>query len=179
MGRPERAAIMIAGAGIGGLTAAVALERRGHRIAVMERGDELSEAGAGITLWPNALAALDAIGLGAAIRQAGAAVVSGGIRTPEGSWLRRFNGRRLTAALGEALVVISRGELLATLASTLDPATITFGVAVDSYGPGRDDTVQGRLSGGTVIAAWGRIGADGTGSSVVRQLLRYRPIRAG
>ena len=170
MSTPEPATIVVAGAGIGGLTAAVALSRRGRRVTVVERRSGLSEVGAGITLWPNALAALDAIGVGAAIRDAGAAVMSGGIQTPDGSWLRRFDDRRLCEALGEALVVVGRGELLTVLASALGSPAIRFGIGVDSYTLGPQGALEVTLSDGTVISAEGLVGADGIGSSVAPQL---------
>ena len=47
--------IFIAGAGIGGLTAALTLAARGFRVVVMERAERLEEAGAGIQLSPNAV----------------------------------------------------------------------------------------------------------------------------
>jgi 2-polyprenyl-6-methoxyphenol hydroxylase-like FAD-dependent oxidoreductase len=166
----EQATIVVAGAGIGGLTAAVALTRRGRRVLVVERGDEVSGAGTAITLWPNALSALDVIGLGRSVRDLGAPVFSGGIQRADGSWVRRFDDRRLRHALGEALVVVHRGDLLAALSSALDPAMIRFGAGVESYRvvPGR--ALEVRLADGTVLAAAGLVGADGVGSSVARQL---------
>jgi 2-polyprenyl-6-methoxyphenol hydroxylase-like FAD-dependent oxidoreductase len=66
----ERLAIII-GAGIGGLTAAIALRRVGIEAHVFERTPELREAGAGISLWPNALLALRRLGVADAIEAAG------------------------------------------------------------------------------------------------------------
>ena len=54
--------IVIAGAGIGGLTAALALRRNGHEILVLEKASELSEVGAGLQLSPNACSVLHALG---------------------------------------------------------------------------------------------------------------------
>ncbi|QFT31643.1 3-hydroxybenzoate 6-hydroxylase 1 [Labrenzia sp. THAF82] len=51
--------VMIAGAGIGGLTAALALRQNGHSVIVMEKARELSEVGAGLQLSPNACSVLD------------------------------------------------------------------------------------------------------------------------
>lgn len=59
--------IAIIGGGIGGLTAALALARRGWRVDVFERAGELREAGAGVQLSPNAMKVLAALGLAAAL----------------------------------------------------------------------------------------------------------------
>lgn len=55
--------VVVAGGGIGGLTAAVALSRHGWRVTLCERAPALTGAGAGIVLAPNALRALDSIGV--------------------------------------------------------------------------------------------------------------------
>ena len=56
--------VVIAGAGIGGLTAALAIARQGFRVSVFEAADRLEEVGAGIQLSPNASRILIALGLG-------------------------------------------------------------------------------------------------------------------
>jgi len=61
--------VAIAGAGIGGLTAALLLARAGFHVEVFERHPALTEAGAGIQITPNAGRVLDAVGLGNAIAQ--------------------------------------------------------------------------------------------------------------
>jgi salicylate hydroxylase len=60
--------IIVAGAGIGGLTAALALARKGFRVVVCEQTQELSETGAGLQLSPNAARLLIELGLGDALR---------------------------------------------------------------------------------------------------------------
>src|SRR3984893_616954 len=57
-------AVLVAGGGIGGLAAALALARRGFPVKVLEQSQELGEIGAGIQLGPNAFAAFDALGVG-------------------------------------------------------------------------------------------------------------------
>lgn len=59
----KRFEITIIGAGIGGLSAAICLARKGHRIGVLERHKGLSEYGAGIQVTPNAVRILDNWGL--------------------------------------------------------------------------------------------------------------------
>jgi 3-hydroxybenzoate 6-monooxygenase len=56
--------VLVAGGGIGGLAAALALTRRGLRVKVLEQAPQLGEIGAGIQLGPNAFAAFDALGIG-------------------------------------------------------------------------------------------------------------------
>ena len=56
--------VLVAGGGIGGLAAALALTRQGMKVTVLEQSAELGEIGAGIQLGPNAFAAFDALGVG-------------------------------------------------------------------------------------------------------------------
>ncbi len=56
--------VLVAGGGIGGLAAALALVRQGFTVQVLEQAPEIGEIGAGIQLGPNAFHALDALGVG-------------------------------------------------------------------------------------------------------------------
>ena len=56
--------VLVAGGGIGGLAAALALVRQGFRVQVFEQAPEVGEIGAGIQLGPNAFHAFDALGVG-------------------------------------------------------------------------------------------------------------------
>ncbi len=56
--------LLVAGGGIGGLAAALALVRRGYRVRVLEQSPQIGEIGAGIQLGPNAFHAFDALGVG-------------------------------------------------------------------------------------------------------------------
>jgi salicylate hydroxylase len=60
--------VLVAGGGIGGLAAALALVRRGFAVKVLEQSSQLGEIGAGIQLGPNAFAAFDALGVGEGAR---------------------------------------------------------------------------------------------------------------
>lgn len=170
--------ILVVGAGIAGLATAAALQRDGHPVTVIEERTEAS-SGAGISIWPNALAALDEIGLGDAVRDAGGRVTAGAVRWRDGSWLRRPAPHRIVGALGEPLVVVQRSRLRDILAGALSPGTVHYGTAVaglqltadgvrvwfDADRSGQDRTVSAV------------IGADGTRSVVARHLNGALPDR--
>jgi 2-polyprenyl-6-methoxyphenol hydroxylase-like FAD-dependent oxidoreductase len=120
--------ILVIGAGISGLATAVALQRRGHDVTVIEERIDTS-SGAGISIWPNALAALDEIGLGEAVREAGGRVTAGALRWRDGTWLRHHARERLVKALGEPLVVIRRSALTKVLADALADGTVHTGLS--------------------------------------------------
>lgn len=61
--------IAVVGAGIGGLVAVAGLQGDGHEVTVFEQRDDAGAIGAGLTLFGNAFAALDAIGLGDPVRE--------------------------------------------------------------------------------------------------------------
>jgi 3-hydroxybenzoate 6-monooxygenase len=64
----SEAPVLVAGGGIGGIAAALALVRQGFRVKVLEQAAQLGEIGAGIQLGPNGFAAFDALGIGAVAR---------------------------------------------------------------------------------------------------------------
>jgi 2-polyprenyl-6-methoxyphenol hydroxylase-like FAD-dependent oxidoreductase len=160
--------ILVIGAGISGLATAVALQRRGHQVTVVEERTDTS-SGAGISIWPNALAALDELGLGDAVRGAGGRVTAGALRWRDGAWLRRPAHERLVRALGEPLVVIRRSVLTNVLADALADGAVHRGPSARELVTTADG-VRVTLSDSTTRAAAAVIGADGTRSVVARHL---------
>ena len=90
----SRGSALVAGGGIGGLAAAVALGRAGWRVTVLEQAPVFWEAGAGMMLTANGLAALDALGVGERVRDEGCAVRFAGVRRSDGRWLVEFPSGR-------------------------------------------------------------------------------------
>jgi 2-polyprenyl-6-methoxyphenol hydroxylase-like FAD-dependent oxidoreductase len=160
--------ILVIGAGIAGLATAVALQRRGHDVTVIEERTDTS-SGAGISIWPNALAALDEIGLGDAVRDAGGRVTAGALRWRDGTWLRHPAHERLVKALGEPLVVLRRSALTKALAGAVAEGTVHHGVSARGL-VATADGARVRLSDSSTLQAHAVIGADGTRSVVARHL---------
>ncbi|MFE7173344.1 FAD-dependent monooxygenase [Streptomyces sp. NPDC057616] len=167
--------VVVIGGGIGGLTAAVALHRRGRRVTVLERADSLEPVGAGISLAPNALRALDVIGLGDEIRELAAWQGDGGLRTPGGRWLSRSGADAAAERFGGPLVLLHRATLVAALAARLpDDAVRTAAGATlvdagDAGRPARVRTPDGEWEADLVVAA------DGIHSAVRRTLFPKHP----
>ncbi|MDH6194737.1 2-polyprenyl-6-methoxyphenol hydroxylase-like FAD-dependent oxidoreductase [Mycobacterium frederiksbergense] len=160
--------ILVIGAGITGLATAVALQRQGFDVCVAEARRDVTP-GAGISLWPNALAALDEIGLGDQVRGAGGRVTAGALRWRDGSWLRRPAAQRFTRALGEPLVVIRRALLTEILSGALHPGTVHYELTARDIVAGASG-VRVTFSDGSVREVAGVVGADGVESVVAGHL---------
>ncbi|KIZ51750.1 monooxygenase [Pseudomonas oryzihabitans] len=155
--------IIIAGAGMGGLTAALALQQAGHRVRLFERAQDLAPIGAALSIWPNGVKVLEQLGLGSAI-----AAVSGDMQTMsyhdhEGQLLTRFSLLPLYEAVGRPARPIARAHLQRLLLEAVGAEHVTLGVGCEGF---EQDT-----AGVTVLLGDGRreradllIAADGTHS---------------
>lgn len=118
--------IAVIGAGIAGLVAACSLQRAGHHVVVYEQRDEPNADGAGLTLFGNAFAALDAVGLGDVVRSISdnsLSTLHTGQRTPDGTWLTTIPPQ----TVGQ-LHTIHRVTLHNTLLGMLPPGSVRTGV---------------------------------------------------
>ncbi|WP_284042529.1 FAD-dependent monooxygenase [Actinoplanes sp. M2I2] len=130
--------VAIIGAGVGGLTTAIGLQRHGWEVAVFERAAAPAPVGAGLSLFANGFRALDLVGAGDAVR----AIAGPEQRLTAG--LRRSDGRRLTVTPPEALCelrVVHRADLHRVLADALEPGTVTYGKRVEGIPDGYDVVV--------------------------------------
>src|SRR5688572_23378429 len=119
--------VVVAGGGIGGLACAVALSRAGQPVRVLERQDAVADAGTALGMWPNALRALDALGLGDEVRQIGVPQTEAVFRRSDGRLLMKIDTtRRLT----EPVRLISRGALTKLLLGALPDSVVRTGVEV-------------------------------------------------
>ncbi|WP_332682353.1 FAD-dependent monooxygenase [Bosea sp. (in: a-proteobacteria)] len=159
--------ILIAGAGIGGLTAAIALARRGIPVAIAEKRTRFAEAGAGIQVSPNAGRVLEALDLGIALRRAAV--------RPEALAISRWQGGAPLlqmpfappapgATPSRALKRADLHQILLDAARTLPNIRWLIGrglVDCAETENGLTVTLAGESGGAETVEAMGLIGADG------------------
>ncbi len=123
--------IGIVGAGVGGLTAAIALQRQGHRISVYEQAGKFARVGADINLTPNAVRALDGLGLGVgeAVRRTGARPTFRISRDWDTSaeTSRLGMGDVAEQQYGAPQITIHRADVLAALTDAFPAEQVQFG----------------------------------------------------
>ena len=160
---------IIVGGGIGGLAAAVAFHQRGWQVEILERAPEFTEIGAGVSIQPNGLRALDALGLGDRLRSGGLADPPAGIRRASGGWLIRNDIDDLKRRFGQ-WATVHRAALVDLLRAAVPPQALRPGTEVCRVRS--DGTV--RHSGGTSTADL-VVGADGVHSVTRRSLWPHLP----
>ncbi len=106
---------LVAGAGIAGLSAAIAMSKAGHDVEVAERASELREIGAALSLWPNAIAALGHLGLAEQVKARSVEAPTASIRSQTGKTLVRFDTQAMRRALRGLPIVVLRADLQAVL----------------------------------------------------------------
>jgi 2-polyprenyl-6-methoxyphenol hydroxylase-like FAD-dependent oxidoreductase len=158
---------LIVGAGIGGLSAAIALRNRGWHVRVFEQAPSARELGFGLALAPNAMAALAGLGIADVVKERSYEPRRGDFRRPDGTLIKRLEmpansiGGPIRVALRQALHGALMEELGTDLIQLERRAT-----AFTDHG----DRVSVRFDNGTAIDGDVLVGADGAGSAIRRQL---------
>lgn len=174
---PKSARIAIAGAGIGGLTLAIALKRRGFNPKVFEKrpASQVPEEGIFLTLAPNGLNALRALGLDADVASAGIVTKGIALHNEHGKQIGFIDYAKHAESFGAPSVTIRRGTLLQVILNTAlaEGITVCFDRAVD----GVAETASGvDLRTGEITEGFDFIvAADGLRSQVRREALPGLP----
>jgi salicylate hydroxylase len=163
--------VLIAGAGIGGLTAALAIARRGFEVVLFEQAERLEEIGAGIQLSPNASRVLIALGLGATIESR--AVAPQELRVMSARTARLLARAPLAGSAqrdGAPYWMIHRGDLQAALLEAVratSAVTLRLGTRVDAFAFDGEDVMISAAGGQRGCAL---IAADGLWSGLRARL---------
>lgn len=176
--------VLIAGGGLGGLAAALALARKRRPTIVLEQAPQFGEIGAGIQIAPNAFHAFDVLGIGDEAR-------AGAVFVDELVLMDAISGERITAVplgeefrrrFGNPYAVVHRADLHDALLNACRRTGIVdlrINCRVESY---EQDAcgVAVRLGSGRTIEGCGLVGADGLRSAVRKQVVNDgEPIVSG
>lgn len=107
--------VIVIGAGIGGLTAGIALQQAGFEVEIYDRVRDLRPVGAGISLWSNGVKVLNRLGLGKQIAQIGGRMNRMQYRTKTGELLNDIDLLPLAESVGQRPYPVARADLQALL----------------------------------------------------------------
>jgi len=162
--------VAIVGGGLAGLTTAMALKSVGIEATVFEAAPELGEVGAAISISPQGVKALQAVGAGD--RVAAIANISKGMYTRDmysGEFLELSNRQDIATKYGAPYITVHRADMIDALAGGLDRKTVHLGHRLTGIAE-HGDRVELTFGNGVTMDADVVIGADGV-KSVVRQSL--------
>lgn len=169
--------IIIIGAGIGGMSAAIALERAGFETEVYEAVAEMKPVGAAISIWPNGVKCLNALGLKQPLR-----ALSGNMAwmayhdARSGAPLTRFSLAPLVQQTGEYPAPVSRAGLQAMLLDNYGRTRVRFGRRV-THAEQTSQGVTAFFADGSEAAGDLLVAADGTHSVLREAVLGERVTR--
>lgn len=170
---PFSTRIVIIGAGLGGLTAALALQKAGLRPLVLEQAPALGDVGAGISITPNASKALISLGLHDGLEQHGQAVPVQEIREgATGRLLKRIDRSDVRQRYGGAYYMMHRADLHAMMVAAVranDPDAILTGQKLTALEMAQDGVAL-TFGNGTQRRADVLVAADGSRSLVRSQV---------
>ncbi|PXX55554.1 2-polyprenyl-6-methoxyphenol hydroxylase-like FAD-dependent oxidoreductase [Nocardia tenerifensis] len=168
--------VLIAGGGIGGLAAALALQRSGFHPVVFERSESLRDGGAGLHIWTNGTLVLDHLGVADEVLKIAPRQDICRFGSHRGELYGAWDVGGFTEKYGRPTIAVERSVLHGVLGAALDGDVVRTGARVVGFT--QDEAgVTVRLADGGSITGDLLIGADGIHSAVRAQLLGDTPPR--
>ena len=172
-GAMDQLHVIIVGAGMGGLTAALALRQAGYGVEIYDRAPVLAPAGAGVSLWSNGIKVLSRLGLGPGVRAIGGGMQHMSYVSMAGELLTRFSLQPLVDTVGQRPYPVARTDLQRLLLDAVGAEHVRLGatcVAVEQSDGGATAVfADGHRANGDVV-----VGADGTHSIIRSAVLGER-----
>lgn len=168
--------VAIVGAGIGGLAAALAIRQAGLSVSVYDQASRLEPLGASLTLWPNAMRCLRALGVAEPLLRAGARILSTEARSLRGDMLACVPMQRFYDEAGEPGICVTRADVQRVLLDALGAEHVTLSRRLESLSQDAGGVAL-RFRDGAEARADLLIGADGLRSTVRRLLFDDGPPR--
>ncbi|AIX73798.1 monooxygenase [Pantoea sp. PSNIH4] len=159
---------IVIGGGIGGMCAALALEKSGYQTEVYEAVSEIKPVGAAISIWPNGVKCLNYLGLGEQLRALGGNMAMMAYHDfRQGEVLTRFSMQPLVESVGERPYPVARADLQAMLLNRYGAQRVHFGKRVSH--------IEQDASG---VTAWFTDGSDARGDFLIAADGTHSVIRA-
>lgn len=162
--------IAIIGGGIGGLCAAVTLQKQGYSVQVYEASSSFQPVGAGIGIGSNAMQALVEIGVGEQVFANGNVLHTQVFQNAKGKTLNTIDFGALKKRFGQENITIHRADLHRTFLEALKPNTIQYYkkcVNVEQ----NEDHITAYFEDGTEVSSDLLIAADGIHSPIRKKLI--------
>lgn len=167
---------LIIGGGIGGLTAAIALQKKGIRAIVFEQAPEIKEVGAGLIIAPNGMQILNRLNLTEETIKEGNSIIHATITDHKERQLSYLNTGNYKNSFGFAPIAIHRSSMQQLLLKKIANENVFIGKHFTHFIEHKDK-VEAYFSDGSVYEGDFLIGADGIKSLVRKQLLGDIPYR--
>ena len=163
--------VTVIGAGVGGLAAGLALQKRGWDVQIFERATALENVGAGVAVAPNALKVLDRLGVADRLREMAGLEGIGGLQRPDGRWITQSDASAAAERYGDPTILVHRAALVTLLSEALAPGTLRLGTTVTDVDAATGEVVTG----GATHPADLVVAADGLQSAVRRKVFPSFP----